>query len=116
VETSRRHGPFDMRWPRARNNSLGAVPEAQILSAAEAADALDWDGFSNRYFRGRRRHDTEALSAYAAYSQGREWRTPPARLRLVPSEHTAGADEQEREEAGTRRLMAAMAAVRPGEA
>lgn len=116
MEASRRHGPFDPRRPRARNNGLGAVPEAQLLSASEAAEALDWDGFSNRYFRGRRRHDSEALSAYAAYSQGGEWRTPPARLRLVPSEHTAGADEQEREEAGARRLMAAMAAARPREA
>jgi hypothetical protein len=71
VETSRRHGPFDMRWPCGRNNGLG---------------------------------------------EGREWRTPPVRLRLVPSEHTAGADAQEREEAGTRRLMAAMAAAHPREA
>ena len=116
MEASRKHGRFDTRWPRARNNGLGAVPEAQLLSAAEAAEALDWDGFSNRYFLGRSRHDSEARSAYAAYSQGREWRTPPARLRLVPSEHTAGADEQEPEEAGTQRLMAAMAAADPREA
>jgi hypothetical protein len=81
VETSRKHGPFDMRWPCARNNVLGAVPDA-----------------------------------YAAYKETREWRTPPAQLRLVPPEHTADADEQEREEAGTRRLMAAMAAAHPREA
>jgi hypothetical protein len=116
VEASRKHGPFDPRWPCVRKDNSRALSTAPLLSAAEAAEALDWDGFSNRYFRGRRRHDSEALSAYAAYSEGREWRTPPARLRLVPSEHTAGADEQEREEAGPRRLMAAMAAAHPREA
>jgi hypothetical protein len=42
----------------------------------------------------------EALTAYATYTQGREWRTTPARFEL------------ESEEAGTRRLMAAIAADR----
>lgn len=116
MEASRKHGAFDMRWPCARNNGLGAVRGAPLLSAAENAEALDWDAFSNRYFPGRRRHDLEALTAYAAHKQGRQWRTPPPRLRLVPSEHTSGPDEQEREEAGTRRLMAAMAAAHPREA
>jgi hypothetical protein len=113
VDASRKRGPFDARWSRVRNNGLEAVPEAQLLSAAEAAEALDWDGFSNRYFRGRRRHDPEARSAYAAYKQGREWRAPLAPLRLVLSERAPGADEQEREEASTRHLMAAMAAAHP---
>lgn len=54
----------------------------------------------------------EALTAYATYKQGREWRTPPARLTLVPSEHVPAAGELESEEAGTRRLLAAMAADR----
>ena len=116
METSRRHGQFDMRWPSARNDNSRALSTAPLLSAAEAAEALDWHAFSARYFPEQRRHNLKAQSAYAAYKQGREWRTPPARLRLVPSEQTAGADEQEREEAGTRRLMAAMAAARPREA
>jgi hypothetical protein len=113
VEASRRHGPFDTRWPCVRMDDSRARSTAPLLSAAEAAEALDWQAFSARYFPERRRHNFEALSAYAAYSQGREWRTPPTRLRLVPSQQTADADEQEREEAGTRRLMAAMAAARP---
>jgi hypothetical protein len=116
VEASRKHGPFDMRWPCARNHGSGAVPETPLLSAAEAAEALGWDAFSNRYFPEWRRHDSEARSAYAAYKHGRAWRTTPARLRLVPSERTSGPDEQEREEVGTRRLMAAMAAAHPREA
>jgi hypothetical protein len=53
----------------------------------------------------------EALTAYAAYKQGREWRTTPARLSVVPTEHVSAAVELvESEEAGTRRLLAAMAA------
>jgi hypothetical protein len=52
----------------------------------------------------------EALTAYATYKQGREWRTTPARLSVVPTEHVPAAVELESEEAGTRRLLAAMAA------
>ena len=54
----------------------------------------------------------EALTAYATYTQGREWRTTPARLSLVPTEHAPAAVELEPEEAGTRRLLAAIAADR----
>jgi hypothetical protein len=111
VEASRKHGPFDTRWPSARKEGSDAAPTAPPLRAAEAAEALDWDAFSNRYFPGRKRHDMEALTAYATYKQGREWRTTPARLSVVPTEHVLAAVELvESEEAGTRRLMAAMAA------
>jgi hypothetical protein len=108
VEASRKHGPFDTRSPGVRRDDSGAVP-ASLLSAAEAAEALEWDAFSDRYFRDRRRHDSEARSAYAAYKQGREWRTTQARLWLVPTERVAAAGEPEPEEAGTRRLLAALA-------
>jgi hypothetical protein len=54
----------------------------------------------------------EALTAYATYKQGREWRTTPARLSLVPPEHVPAAVEPEPEEPGTRRLPAAIAADR----
>lgn len=112
VEASRKHGPFDTRWPSARKDSAGAVPTVPPVRAAEAAEALDWEAFSNRYFPGRRRHDMEALTAYATYTQGREWRTTPARLSVVPTEHAPPAAALAREEAGTRRLLAAIAADR----
>jgi hypothetical protein len=111
VEAPRKHGPFDTRWPYARKDNSRALSTAPRLNVAQAAEALDWKAFSAHYFPERRRHNFEALSAYAAYTEGREWRTPATRLRLVPSEPTAEADEREREEAGTRRLMAAMAAA-----
>jgi hypothetical protein len=110
VEASRRHGAFDTRWPSARRDSSGAVPTALPLRAAEAAEALDWEAFSNRYFPRRIRHDMEALTAYAAYKQGHEWRTAPARLSLIPTEDVSTAVELEWGEAGTRRLLDAMAA------
>src|SRR5689334_20033342 len=110
VEASRRHGAFDTRWPSASKNGVGAVTTAPPLRAAETVKALDWKAFSNRYFPGRRRHDMEALTAYAMYRQGREWRTTPARLSVVPPEHVPAAVELEPEEAGARRLLAAMAA------
>lgn len=116
MEESRKHGPFDTRWPCVGNDTSRALSTAPLLSAAEAAEALDWQAFSARYFPERRRHDSEARSAYAAYRQGREWRTPSTRLRLVPSERGSAADEQEQDLAGTQRLMAAMAAAHPREA
>ena len=113
MEASRKHGPFDTRWRCAGEERPLALPTTAPLRAAEASEALDWDAFSDRYFRERRRHDAEALSAYAAYKQGREWRRTPARLSLVPTEGVSLAVEgHEREEAGTQRLMAAMAAAR----
>jgi hypothetical protein len=111
VEASRKHGPFDTRWPSVRNDGAAAVPTAR-LRAEEAAEALDWEAFSNRYFPGRRRHDMEALTAYATYKQGHEWQTTPARLSVVAPEHVPVAAELAREEAGTRRLLAALAANR----
>ena len=108
MEASRKHGPFDTRYACLRRDSSDSAATAPPLDAAKAAEALDWDGFSNRYFRERRRHDSDARSAYAAYKQGREWRTTPARLRLAPRERVWAAAELEPEEAGTRRLLAAM--------
>ena len=86
MEVSRKHGAFDTRWPGAHTPGSATTPTARLLRAVEAAQSLDWDGFSARHFPERARYDSEARSAYAAYKQGREWRTRPARLRLVPSE------------------------------
>jgi hypothetical protein len=109
VEASRKHGSFDLRWPSARQDSASAVSTAAPLRAEEAAEALEWETFSNRYFPGRRRHNIEALTAYVAYTRGLEWRTTPARLSVVATEHVPAAAELEPEEAGARRLLAAIA-------
>lgn len=71
VDVSRKHGPFDTRWPSGHTNGSRA-PQGR-LSAAAVAEALDWTSFSARHFGGRRRHDMETVAAYAAYRNGREW-------------------------------------------
>ena len=91
MEASGKHWPFDTRWPCARKDNSSEAPTAARLRAAEAAEALEWESLSNRYFHERR---------------------PPSRLRLVPTDGMSEAVEgHEREEAGTRRFMAAMAAT-----
>jgi hypothetical protein len=111
VEASRKRGYFDTRWPCTLKDSAGAAPTVPLLRAVQAEEGLDWEAFSNRYFPGRGRHNMEALTAYATYTQGREWRTTPARLKVVPTEHVSAAVElAEAEEAATRRLPAAIAA------
>jgi hypothetical protein len=66
VETSRKHGPFDTRWPSGHRR------RSEATSPADAEQGLDWQGFSGRYFPGLGRHDLEALSSYAAYRLSRE--------------------------------------------
>jgi hypothetical protein len=79
METSRKHGSFDMRWPCARTRRSTALPIAPTVP----------DG-----------------SAVAR-----------PRLTLVPTEpmQPAALLAQERELAGTQRLLAAMAAQRATE-
>ena len=113
MEVSRKHGPYDTRWPCVRKDSSGGLSTAPRVSAAEVAEALDWQAFSARYFPERSRHDSEARSAYAAYRLGREWHQRPTRLRLVPTEPASAVVELEPGEAGAGRLLAAVAAVPP---
>ena len=64
VESSRRHGHFDGRYP-ARPTLVERpwVPER----ADTEGDQLDWSAFLKRFFPHRRRHDQAALAAYLAY-------------------------------------------------
>ena len=111
IQPSRKHGPFDPRWPCVRKDS-SSRQTAEPLNASESEEALDWDSFSEHHFSSRGRHDSEARSAYAAYRDGREWRnserSSPPKLRLVESDPP---HETEAEETGTRLLLAAMAEI-----
>jgi len=100
VEASRKHGPFDRRWPCIRTERSGELSTAPFLSAAEVAEELDWQTFSARNFPERGRHDSEARSAYAAYGQRREQRQRP-KLTLVPTETSSAAMELAPEKAET---------------
>jgi hypothetical protein len=50
--------------------NLPRPPEASSESArSQPMDGLDWEAFSAMYFPGGRRHNLEALVAYAAYKR-----------------------------------------------
>jgi hypothetical protein len=99
---------------------LSRTALAHDLPAAGIGEKLDWDAFSALYFPGRRRHDLDAVAAYGAYKQGRDWRqieprTTPPRLALVPNEPVAAPLEPESEGAAVERLLVAVAAERVSE-
>ncbi len=90
---------------------LAGAASAQDLPAAGIGEKLDWDAFSAQYFPGRGRHDLDAVAAYGAYRQGRDWpdsglRTTPPKLTLVPDEPVPAALEP----AAVERLLVAVAA------
>lgn len=119
-EASRRRGPFDTRWPSGRTVGSAGAPSSRPLLATDAAEGLDWDAFSARYVGGRRRHNLEALVAYAGYRKGREWgsnghpKTAKPRLLVVPKDPVPPAVEAA-SDVGARRLLAAAAAVQTWE-
>jgi hypothetical protein len=80
IESPRRHGHFDPRYPQRGHFDLGAVANDSRLAIAiwegegghastadELSEPLDWTAFSALRSPARRRHDLEALVAYAHY-------------------------------------------------
>jgi hypothetical protein len=119
-EASRKHGPFDTRWPSGHVVRSAGSPSSRPLLAADAAEGLDWDAFASHYVGGLRRHNLEALAAYAACREGREWGSnghpgkPKPRLLIVPQDPVPPAVEAA-SDAGARRLLAAVEAVQTWE-
>jgi hypothetical protein len=73
MEASRRHGPFDSRWP-SQSSTVTAGGRAPLPAGIEnGQDELEWGAFSTRCFPARRRHDFEVVGAYEAYKHGRGW-------------------------------------------
>ena len=96
--------------------SLSRAASTPDPPAAGVGEKLDWDAFSARYFPGGRRHDLDAVAAYGAYRQGRDWRnvrrrtvTRP-RLALVPNDSVPAAVEAESERPALEHLPLAVAA------
>jgi hypothetical protein len=69
VEPARRHGPFDNRYP-VRPKLAATAWELQPDEVG--LGRLDWSAFVARFFPDRRRHDFEALAAYASYRNALE--------------------------------------------
>ena len=61
VEHSRKHGPFDPRYPPIRHKP---APES-LWRLGEKR--LDWQGFLTQFYPDCRRHDFDALAAYESY-------------------------------------------------
>jgi hypothetical protein len=119
-EASRRHGPFDTRWPSGHTVRSAGTPSSRPRLAADAAEGLDWDAFAHHYVGGLRRHNLEALATYAESRRGREWgsnghpRAPKPRLVVLPTDPIRPAVEAAAD-AGARRLLAAVEAVQTWE-
>jgi hypothetical protein len=69
VESSRRHGPFDIRYPLRLK--LAAITW-ELQPDEDRLERLDWSAFLARFFPNRRRHDFEALAAYESYRNALE--------------------------------------------
>jgi hypothetical protein len=67
VESSRKHGPFDRRYPVLPK--LAAPASKQ--QPGDGAERLDWSAFLTRFFPNLHRHDRNALAAYEAYAPAR---------------------------------------------
>jgi hypothetical protein len=64
VESSRRHGHFDGRYPDVAK----LVEPTWVPGSADMdGDPIEWSAFLGRFFPNRRRHDRAALAAYEAY-------------------------------------------------
>jgi hypothetical protein len=65
VDSSRKHGPFDSRYPEAPTRRPARVWELRPPQSREGR--LPWTVFLERFFPNRRPHDLEALETYDAY-------------------------------------------------
>jgi hypothetical protein len=76
VESARKHGPFDDRYPVRLKLP---APSCDLRPAEDGAERLEWSAFLARFFPNRRRHDFAALAAYEACRDTVEQRTPQQR-------------------------------------
>jgi hypothetical protein len=80
IESSRRHGHHDPRYPAPVFALVGAHAEDSPLSIAvweneggttrlaeEPSEPMEWSVFLKSRFPGSRRHDLSALAAYGRY-------------------------------------------------
>jgi len=68
IEHSRKHGPFDPRYPTIRHKPA----PASLWRLGE--ERLEWQGFLARFFPDSRLHDFGALASYQSYVNDAEAR------------------------------------------
>lgn len=88
VERSRKHGPFDGRYPARRKLS---PPDWELAPDEQREQRLGWAAFAARFFPDRRRHDFEALAAYEAYRNRLDEAPPTPEAALSVWEWDGGA-------------------------
>jgi hypothetical protein len=76
VESGRKHGPFDFRYPVRRKI---ATPVRELRQDRDGPRGLEWSVYLARFFPNRRRHDFEALAAYEAYRNALDRAASPPR-------------------------------------
>jgi hypothetical protein len=89
IESPRRHGHYDPRYPASVFALVGARAEDSPLSIAvweneggatafaeDASEPIEWSAFSRSRFPGSRRHDLLALAAYGRYRTAHERLSP----------------------------------------
>jgi len=73
VESARKHGPFDDRYPVQLKLP---VPSCDLRPDGDGGERLEWSAFLARFFPNRRRHHFAAVAAYEAYRKTVEQGTP----------------------------------------
>jgi hypothetical protein len=89
IESPRRHGHHDPRYPPSVFSLVGAPAEDTLPSIAaweneggttrlaeEPSEPIEWSAFSRSRFPASRRHDLVALAAYGRYRIAHERRSP----------------------------------------
>jgi hypothetical protein len=99
----------------------GSLIESGATAISPEGGVLAWDDFCALHFPGRRRHDLDAVAAYGAYRNGRDWRnsgsrSSPPRLTLVPNEPVGEEIEAEAKASAAERLLVAVAAAHGADA
>jgi hypothetical protein len=103
VERSRKHGPFDSRYPGLRKLP---APVWELTALDERGQRLDWTAFAGRFYPGRRRHDFEAIAAYAAYRNRLDETPSAAEAAVMAWEWDGGALGRRSVEDGASSLLA----------
>lgn len=86
IEQSRKHGPFDSRYPTIPHKPA----PASLLRPGE--ERTDWPGFLARFYPGSRPHAFDALAAYESYRNDADGR----RVHVARSEDArSGGDGEE---------------------
>jgi len=85
IESGRRHGAFDVRYPTRRKT---AASVCELPRDWDRRARLEWSVFVAGSFPNRLRHDFEALAAYEAYGNALDRASPRRSTTRRPARHT----------------------------